>query len=152
MKKPFYALMIAILIMNISCEKDPNEPDPDESIIPTEIKTAADLNGTWEFVNLTYTGGGDFKECDEMYRFVIPNAKYQLLSFTFNASTGKATVTDKCNGVYIDNKDYELINGKIEIEVDDASTLIYIINKYEFPILELQRQDSTPIFLTVRKI
>lgn len=43
--------MIAILVICVSCEKDPTEPEPD---FPTEITSAADLDGTWEFVNLHY--------------------------------------------------------------------------------------------------
>lgn len=97
MKKPFYVLMISILIMFVSCDKDSNEPDDPE--FPVEITTAADLDGHWEFVSLEVPGldWSPVTECSGLVAWVAGWTNV-LIIFDFDASTEKATITDICTG------------------------------------------------------
>jgi hypothetical protein len=128
MKKYFSVLLVmfTMVLMNSSCEKDPG------SGIPTEIKTLADLNGTWEFVNFHTPTAGDYTSCTN-----LPYSNV-LVSLKFSGST--CTVTDKCRGVIaqdwpatLDSKHIMISNGLTIPQTD----IEYSIKSYSNGILVL---------------
>jgi len=120
MKKIMSIQILFILVLFISmgcgCEKDPIEPD-----YPMEITTAADLDGTWEFVNLYYPGvtRTNFTTCDDIAETARTDGKSLLLSFIFTSSTEAVTVTDKCFETGMVDYIYNMVgNNTIEIRPD----------------------------------
>ena len=146
-------IFILFITMGCGCEKDPIEPD-----YPMEINTVADLNGTWEFVSFDYPGIGYFTpstlDCGNLPSEM--SVLSLLLSFDFNSSTETATLTDECKGVYVTNKNYELLISPFKIiRIKDPANfwISYNIENYDEGVLTLSKSESgsvSPTILTVR--
>jgi hypothetical protein len=167
MKKLFNVLILMsiFIFINNGCKKpDDNSnvmPTTTPTTTPTTITTINDLNGTWEFVNVT-THYGDpqnmkiFTTCESIKNSLDSPFKQSpsmiLCSFNFNSTAKTCVLTDICNGTK--NCTVRLEDGKIYLVTDAGNNIIYNIQNYNKPILQLWQAYYPPIsyILTLKKI
>jgi hypothetical protein len=89
----FSAFMILAVIMTISCTKTTDDPTP---TTPTKVSSIADLNGSWEFVNLK-VALTDITTCEQLNMpGVFTYGKPYLMSFDVNSINSTCKLKDKC--------------------------------------------------------
>ena len=131
--------MVILMTMNMNCTKCTDTPD---SVIPTEIKTLADLNGKWEIINLKLASV-DYPTCESFYTPGNYFSKYSPLffEFDFNSSDETCTVTDKCSGnVVMEKYTASITNNIIKLQIPNGSlaTIPFYKISYVAPLLVLQ--------------
>jgi hypothetical protein len=151
----FSVFMVIAMIMTTSCTKCSDDPT-----YPTQVETVLDLNGSWEFVNLTYVGGPNYTTCEELTGPLTVWKKY-LMSFDINSTSMQGVLKDKCinpTGTAYTIKQLFNIPGKFQFGFYNGDTPIqlFVESSYDASTGTLiltftSTDDAKTLFLTVKK-
>jgi hypothetical protein len=134
-------LVLFATVIFTGCDGD----DPMENI-PTEINTANDLAGTWDFVSCGILPTDEYKTCNEWKAYMMLNNKtgYYMLSMTITPTN--ITVTDQCDGVIHNNQPYIFYNNGFNRNIQ-VNGYQYYIQSYSAPTLILRHNN---LYITLR--